>query len=139
MSWALVGQVGSLPEAEDLADTWESKFEEGARGKVEVELPFTPPSWVIDSLNDTLAYTEVHLSRPVYVDGQTLVVEFEKGNPGIFVIVAAIAVALAILLVAGAVSVKIYKLEPETFVGLGLGAIALVVAGLIFFFWSSRK
>ncbi len=81
----------------------------GQRAIFVIELPFEASDWQVDLLQSTLAYApNVLLWAPVYRDGNMLCIPFERHNPAIVPVIAALGTILTTLLVGVALGLVVF-------------------------------
>jgi len=120
-------QLVAQGDAQDITqlDSYESQYQEGDRGYLDLQLAYAPPSDVIYKLDDIFRVSEITGYRlEPYSNG--LRVHFKKGIAPLAIIAAAI--AAVVLLIGILIAWKLYKLKPEAVIGWTIGAIIAVVA-----------
>lgn len=123
MSYQLVAEG----DAQDITqlDSYESQYQEGERGYLDLQMVYAPPPDIVYKLDDILHVSEITGYRlEPYSNG--LRVHFQKGIAPLAIIAAAI--AAVVLLIGILVAWKLYRLKPEAVIGWTIGAIIAVVA-----------
>lgn len=120
-------QLVAQGDAQDISqlESYESQYQEGDKGYLDLHLAYAPPSDIIYKLDDIFRISEITGYRlEPYSTG--LRIHFKKGIAPLAIIAAAI--AAVVLLLGILIAWKLYKLKPEAVIGWTVGAIIAVVA-----------
>lgn len=119
-------QLVAEGNAQDISqlDSYESQYQEGDSGYLDLQLAYVPPADIIYKLDDILHVSEiVGYKLEAYKNG--LLIHFKKAVAPLAIIAGAI--AAVVLLLGLLVAWKLYKLKPEAVVGWTIGAIIAIV------------
>jgi len=120
---------GNVWNLNSLGD-YESRFAEGDRGRVDLQLHYAVPSQIVSGLDSALRAAGVKLTQRVEQTHSTptIRIHFQKANPALVII--AIAAAASIVLIAAVFAWQLTKV-PAPLAAIGGGITIIIIIAIV--------